>query len=69
MTLIRRFHFTREELHHRSVDPRVDERCSWCGSLSGHDLLYEYRVETDGGSSSPLRGRFCSVSCLRSYHY
>ena len=70
MSLVSRDPFAREELHReRDYGPAT---CDWCGQQrrtpSGRPYLFAFRIETDGGRTSALRGRFCSVSCLRTYN-
>lgn len=45
--------------------------CDWCGQVNGRGNLYEYVIEPDsvGAREQRIRGRFCSASCMRSYHY
>lgn len=41
--------------------------CDWCGTTKS--TLFRYGWQSDGGRrSGPAKGRFCNVSCFRSYH-
>ena len=62
---INRDPFAREELHRETVEA---SGCDWCGQRRRSGRLFRYIVESDGGRSSPIRGEFCSVMCMRSYH-
>lgn len=73
MALVSRDPFAREEIH-REVEPSPKYMvlppvsCDWCGGTNGKGKVYSYRIETDGGRTFPLKGRFCSQSCFRIYH-
>ena len=56
--------FAREETH---KEPITGD-CDWCGSQNRYGKVWEYRIETDGGRSNPVRGKFCSISCLHAFH-
>jgi hypothetical protein len=71
--LVKRDPFAREELHKESVTNGVDSKsCSWCGghakTSSGKKRLWQFRLETDGGSKYDIKGLFCSKSCFYTYH-
>ena len=66
MTIISRDPFAREELHRETV--YTNESCSWCGQRRKSLKLFQYRVETDGGRVSIVKGLFCSIGCKRAYH-
>lgn len=70
MAYISRDPFARQELHRRTVKQNYGNslRCSWCGSKNARGNLFEYRIESDGGRSSIIRGLFCSVQCMKDYH-
>jgi hypothetical protein len=59
--------FAREELHREQVAV-TSKGCWWCGMLNRFKKLFVYRVESDGGRVSPIRGEFCCVDCMRTYH-
>ena len=61
--------FARETLTRESFKPRPGQDCSWCGNLNGYGTLFRYFVEPDSGSDYEIKGAFCSVSCLRTYHH
>lgn len=61
--LVKRDAFAREELHERTTWERG--ACDWCGSVR---ILKTYENQTDAGRTFPIKGRFCSRSCFRSYH-
>jgi hypothetical protein len=61
--------FARTELHRSRVEVN-GQTCDWCGGVcerKGKTVLYAYRIESDGGRHSDIRGLFCSASCMRSY--
>jgi hypothetical protein len=70
MAFISRNPFARQELHSKKVFTPQD--CGWCGQVKtdrdGHQYLYEYRVENDGGRKNVITGQFCCADCMRSYH-
>lgn len=65
--LVSRDPFARQEIHRETIAARAGG-CAWCGNLAGNKRLFAYRVESDGGRRSDIRGAFCSISCMRSYH-
>ena len=68
MALVSRDAFARTELHRSESPVREREDCDWCGNTNARGRLYNFRIETDGGRSHPIKGRFCSVACMRDYH-
>lgn len=71
--LVSRDPFAREELHKESVTKWIDHKsCAWCGNhaktSSGKKRLWQFRLETDGGSTFRIDGLFCSKSCFNIYH-
>jgi hypothetical protein len=49
-----------------------DRGCSWCGQhktdKKGWEYLYRYWQEGASGRKSPIKGLFCSKSCLDAYN-
>lgn len=45
---------------------RLASLCAQCGQ-SSHPI-YGYRIHHDGGREEIIKGLFCSVGCMRSYH-
>lgn len=44
-------------------------KCGWCGGTLHLGRLFEYAVQADDSTRiNPIKGRFCSVSCMRTYH-
>jgi hypothetical protein len=72
MTLVKRDPFARTELHKRQVKVGPLACCDWCGTKRtrpcGSHYLYELWTEHDGGRKSQHKGRFCGVSCFRSFN-
>jgi len=72
MTLISRDPFARTELHRDKIRPAevsyAKQSCDWCGNERGDGSMFRYQIEHDGGRVERIRGRFCSVGCMRSYH-
>ena len=66
MALVWRDPFARQEIH-RTMDYRG--RCRWCGGNRNGRRLFKYHIETDGGRKIEIRGEFCSIGCMRSYHF
>lgn len=60
--------FARESLLRDSVE--ISRSCDWCGGKRKNGKLFAYRVQGDsfGARSSQIKGLFCSVNCMRSYH-
>lgn len=48
------------------------QRCEWCGTHAKgpQARLFQYGYERDGLATrpEPVKGLFCSISCMRSYH-
>jgi len=61
--LISRDPFARTELHKRLYSKQHE--CGWCGQVG---KVYEFETQSDGGRTFPHPGKFCSVSCFRSFH-
>lgn len=59
--------FARESLLRDSVE--TTKSCDWCGGKRKGGKLFAYRIETDNYRSSPIKGLFCSVNCMRTYHH
>jgi len=59
----------RESLLRECVETK--ETCSWCGSKRRTGKkLFQYSVEKDDGSSpNPIKGLFCSVSCMKTMNH
>ena len=64
--LVKRDPFAREEIHRRSEG--TSQTCHWCGQSRPGGRLFKYWVESDSGRVSYIRGLFCSIGCMRSYH-
>lgn len=63
--------FARQEIVRRVIHPpEYDKGCDWCGGFAKRSGLFEYGIERDDkpGRVAPISGKFCSISCLRSYH-
>ena len=67
MTYISRDPFARTELHRIELTPYF-RKCDWCGGKNARGNLFAYRVESDGGRKEYVKGEFCCVGCMRSYH-
>jgi hypothetical protein len=59
--------FARVELHREQVSGSA-KGCWFCGMLNRFKKLFVYRVESDGGRVSPIRGEFCCKGCMEAYH-
>lgn len=59
--------FARQEVIGKKVDAD-GETCDWCGSEGKNGKLNQYSLESDGGRSSAIKGKFCSKSCRNAYH-
>lgn len=69
MAQVSRNPFAREELHRESVRFYWGETiCRWCGGTRKGGKLWQYRIETDGGTIRRIDGVYCSVSCFRAYN-
>ena len=71
--LISRDPFARTELHSsRDYSNLLGCGCAWCGQRpetpSSQPYLNRYWCEYNSGRRAEINGRFCSVSCMRSYH-
>ena len=60
--------FARESLLRDSVE--TSKSCDWCGCKKKSGKLFAYSIESDGFGARPnaIKGLFCSVTCMRSYH-
>lgn len=66
--LISRDPFAREELWRTSVGHVFDfGKCHWC-STGPARYTYEIRSDSINGRTATIKGVFCSISCMRSYH-
>lgn len=66
MALICRDPFDRTELHRETV---TANSCDYCGNGRPKSTkLFSYWTESDAGRKFPIKGVFCSVSCMRTYH-
>ena len=68
MALVSRDAFAREELHRQPVHDNTWAGCDWCGGTNARGELYVYRIETEGGRTLPVSGRFCGEDCRKAYH-
>ena len=69
MSYVSRDPFARTELHRIPV--HTLQTCDFCGQarkIKSTNLLYTYQIEHDGGRKESIRGLFCSIGCMRSYH-
>lgn len=72
--LVMRDPFARREVHRARVYTiRHDQTCDWCGGtrftyILGRRYLFEYRVESDCGLLTIIKGLFCSNDCWRTYY-
>jgi hypothetical protein len=61
--------FARQEIERSRCDAvHYSGGCNNCGNLNGHNGLFKYRVANDGGRKNDIRGKFCTIGCMRSYH-
>lgn len=75
MALVSRDPFARVELHKKQITvSRADDTCRWCGNQKviyqrrkPRSVLFEFWRESDCGRIYPASGRYCCVSCFRSY--
>lgn len=73
MAYISRDPFAREEIHRQTYRKSDNAHlpkfgCHWCGNTNRWGNLFQYWVESDGGRKSPIRGLFCTIGCMRTYH-
>ena len=68
MAYISRDPFARQELHRHVVADQPSKTCDWCGNTRKNGTLFQYRTESDGGSTFIHRGLFCSKGCHDAYH-
>lgn len=69
MRYISRDPFARETLMREDV-PTFNRNCDNCGSITSTNRLFHYYRERDGlqNTRSDIKGVFCSIGCMRSYH-
>ena len=67
MAYVSRDPFARQELHREQMEKSLFT-CDWCGGVNGFGKLFQYRIESDGGRKTRISGKFCSRSCMQSYH-
>ena len=60
--------FARRSLLRDSVE--TSKSCDWCGRAKKAGKLFVYSIEGDGFGARPnaIKGYFCSIQCMRSYH-
>jgi hypothetical protein len=58
--------FARETITKR----QVDGNCDWCGGQNGRGKVYVYMVDVDSirPNKNDIKGQFCGIGCLNSYH-
>jgi hypothetical protein len=70
--LVKRDCFAREELHREREYALHGHTCAWCGNVKQtarkRPYLFQYHLETDGGSKHGIMGLFCGESCRKAYH-
>lgn len=70
MSIVGRDPFARFEIHKdRLYNPM--STCSWCGNVAlfrGKRCLYQFNIETDGGTKRPGSRLFCSRDCWETYY-
>ena len=65
--------FARETIVGRRITVDVNgQTCEWCGSVrqrteTSQPWLYQFMVESDGGSTGNINGLYCSRSCVESF--
>jgi len=42
--------------------------CDWCGGTDSKGNTWRFHVESDGGRTYLIRGKFCGVKCMKSYY-
>lgn len=75
MGMISRDPFARNELHKKKVDYRylsdgtkAPQECYNCDGQDGKGNVHVFETHSDGGRKYEIKGKFCSVSCMRQYH-
>lgn len=48
------------------VQFRIYTECAWCGTKQAP--IFGYRILHDDGGEDIIKGLFCQISCMRSYH-
>jgi hypothetical protein len=57
--------FARHEIHRH----QIDGKCDWCDGQNSKAKVWQYVVTPDDSNKpNPIKGKFCSNSCLNSYH-
>jgi len=57
--------FARQTIRKRTVSGD----CSWCGSTNTRGKVFQYYVDADSPrGSGDIKGIFCGIGCLNSYH-
>jgi hypothetical protein len=59
--------FSRETLV-RETRREIPRGCDWCGRRRKSWSLYAYGQQSPMGRVNWIRGLFCSVGCMRTYH-
>ena len=62
--------FARESILRETVSVRSGRTCEWCGGIRKNQTLFQYFIEPDsyGSSRNEIKGLFCSIGCMRTYH-
>lgn len=63
--------YARQEIVRQSLGAGRFQTCDWCGSKNGHGGLFAYGIRADdslSGRVDEIRGEFCSIGCMRTYH-
>ena len=71
MSMVSRDAYARQEIHRRTLHAKelyLGDSCDWCGCRNNHGGLFEYYIETDGGSKYEIQGQFCSVGCMKIFN-
>ena len=51
-----------------TIRESIHGSCSWCGRSNKYGRVGVYHIEHDGGRRETIRGQFCGIGCLNSYH-
>lgn len=65
MALISRDPFARHELHREKAPKDAD--CDWCCNKA--KWHYYYEEDSLRYNRGDVKGNFCSIGCMRCYHY